>query len=353
MIELIVNENAKTGRKQSAAELVQGLLDKEGVPYHLHITGKKGDARRLARELSMAEGEKTIWVVGGDGTLNEAVNGLTINSSLTFGVIPSGSGNDYVRGIGYPKKTEECVRALLKAEAERKRKGYDVGRIDLLDGVRLEKPDTESEKKELPEGIYISGVTAGMGFDESFVAHTDPGVSVRFAGSSGAGYDARVCYEVNHSRLKKVLNRLHVGKLVYYMIALRQVFRNPRTGMTILLDGVSRTYTDVIFACFMMTPFEGGGLKMVPSADPTDGKVSVCLAYGLSPWKVLLYLPLLMSGRHVKKKNVDCFTVKTVEVYAGKPQYIHTDGEVEYKSSHFIISCEENQVSMYDVQQSK
>lgn len=353
MIELIVNENAKVGRKESAAEVVQNILKTAGEEYHLHLTRKQGDARRLARELSLAEGNKTVWVVGGDGTVNEAINGLVVNNTLTFGFVPAGSGNDYARGLGYPTKTVPCVQALLKAKNEKKVRGHDIGRIELLDGVRLGQEDKETEEVPVEEGIYVSGAAAGMGFDESFVARTDPGVTLRYAGSCGAGYDARVCYEVNHSRLKKALNKLRIGKLVYYVIAVKQVFSNPRTNMTILFDGVSRTYTDVIFACFMMTPYEGGGLKMAPAADPTDGKVSVCLAYGLSPWKVLMYLPLLMSGKHVKKKYIECYSCRQVEVFAEKPQYIHTDGETDYRSGHFIVSCDENQVSMYDLKEKK
>ncbi len=350
MIELIVNENAKVGRDATAAQVVQKMLAEAGEEYRVHLTKKAGDAKRLARELSFADGEKTIWVVGGDGTVNEAVNGLIVKKELTFGFVPAGSGNDYARGLGYPIKTVECIKSLLAAKKEGKYKLHDIGRIELLDGVRLGKEDQELEEKPVEEEIYTSGVTAGIGLDESFVARTDPGVTLKYAGSCGMGYDARVCWEVNRSKLKKTLNKLGIGKLVYYIIAVKQVFSNPRTNMTIVVDGVSRTYTDVIFSCFMMTPYEGGGLMMAPKADPTDGKVSVCLAYGLKPLKVLTVLPLLMKGKHVKKKGVDSFSCKTIEVFAEQPQYIHTDGEVEYQSKHFVVSCDENQVSMYDVQ---
>ncbi len=303
MIHFIVNENAQIGRKQSVCDFLRNELANHSVEYELHPTKEAGDAKRLARELSVQYGEKSVWVVGGDGTINEVMNGLRFDESLTVAYLPAGSANDYARGLGLPLDLKECLAQLLEAETTR---SYDVGEIEDMNGKRL----------------------------------------FRFAGSSGIGYDAKVCSEVDGSSLKKFLNKLHLGKLAYMLVAVKQVFANPRFSMTLVADGHSRSFSDVIFASFMNQKYEGGGLMMAPNADPCDGKVSVVMAYGVKPWKVLLILPKLFKGTHIKHPNVLTMECNSVEVITDSDQYVHTDGEVIGTYRHIRISCGKNQVRM-------
>ncbi len=303
MIHFIVNENAQTGHKQSIAKLLTKEMGKYEVPYEIHLTSQAGDAKELARELSGEPGEKSIWVVGGDGTINEAVNGLYFDDSLTLAYLPAGSANDYARGLGLPLKLEACLAQLMNAKEQAV---YDVGEVETFDG----------------QGAF------------------------RFAGSSGIGYDATVCTEVDNSKLKPFLNKLHLGKLAYMIVAVKQVFVNPRCNMTLIIDGQSRTFSDVIFASFMNHCYEGGGLKMAPDANPQDGKVSVVMAYGVSPWRVLTILPRLFNGTHVKHPNVLTMTCNSIEVITDRKQYVHTDGEVIGMFRHLRINCGKYRVRM-------
>ncbi len=303
MIHFIVNENAQVGRKQNICELLRKEMSKYSVEYELHATEKAGDAKRLARELSMQPGEKRIWAIGGDGTINEVMNGLHFDETLTLAYLPAGSGNDFARGLGIPTKLTECLTHLMTCKGFAT---YDVGEVETFDG------------------------------DGSF----------RFAGSSGIGYDAKVCLEVDSSRWKKLLNKLHIGKLAYMFVAVKQVFANPRCNMTVIVDGQSRTFSDVIFASFMNHSYEGGGLKMAPAANPQDGKVSVVMAYGVSPWRVLTILPRLFNGTHVKHPNVLSFDCNSIEVITDKKQYVHTDGEVIGCYRHIRITCGKHRVRM-------
>ncbi len=316
-IHLIINGNASTGRAAGMRAELEKILGESGVEYEFHETHKPGDARELARTLSLSPDRKTIWVIGGDGTLNEAVNGLVINGTLDFGLIPAGSGNDFARGMNIPRKTAQALKKLL----ETKEVGaFDVGQLELIDNYV---PDQEESGDPCP-------------------------VTVRFAGSSGCGYDADVCYEVERSRLKKALNKLHLGKLVYFVIAFKQVFKNPRFHVTIINEGISRSFNDVVFISFMNHVYEGGGLKMAPGADPKDGKISVVMANNVSRFRVLTLLPSLLTGGHVKKNGVQTFETKEMEVIAEKRLRLHTDGEVRYGSKHFRVRCCPDRLRMPD-----
>lgn len=103
MIHAIVNAKARVGNKKSAAELVEKTLREKGEQYRIYRAENSGETKHLCDELSAAEGPKTIWVVGGDGTVNEAINGLHVNDDLRFAYLPAGSGNDLARGLGLPQ----------------------------------------------------------------------------------------------------------------------------------------------------------------------------------------------------------------------------------------------------------
>ena len=310
MIYLIVNDHAKTGGG-SKVEKLKAFLKKQAAQRRMKAsefftvlpTENAGDATKYVRAICRRGEAADIWVFGGDGTINEAVNGLDFPTNVKLAFLPGGSGNDYVKGIGLPKDPIDCAKMLLAAEETR---GYDVGSVATFE-------------------------TRG---------------TVRFAGSCGIGYDAKVCHEVDSSKLKPILNKLHLGKLAYLLTAFKQVFANPRFRATVIRDGMSRSYDDVIFLCFMNSRYEGGGLKMAPDADPCDGKLSVVIAHGIRPLRVLTMLPKLVRGTHVKHRNVETFECSEIEVISDSRQYLHTDGDVQALTRHVFVKCLESKMQM-------
>lgn len=303
MIHAIVNAKARVGNKKSAAELVEKTLREKGEQYRIYRAENSGETKQLCDELSAAEGPKTIWVVGGDGTVNEAINGLHVNDDLRFAYLPAGSGNDLARGLGLPQDLEKAMKQVLSADGD---KLFDYGEMELFPG----------------------GVT-------------------HFAGSSGMGYDASVCAEIETSKIKKRLNKLHLGKLAYYLVAIKQVFANPRFNMTLIADGgTSRSYSDCIFICMMNHRYQGGGLKMAPTADPCDGKITVTFAHNMSRLRVLLALPRIVNGSYIKLKTVETFDCRELEVITDSKQYVHNDGEVVGELRHLKVRCGEGKLHM-------
>ena len=274
MIHLIVNANARVGKNKRVSTVLTELLTAYRKKFTLYEVHREGETKELCRQISSKPGEKTIWVAGGDGTASEAINGLHVDDTLHFAFLPAGSGNDLARGIGLPISLEKAAEEILFAGRE---EAFDYGEMEL-----------------------------------------HPGGKVYFAGSSGMGYDAKVCVEVNASGLKKRLNKIGLGKLAYFLVAVKQVF----------------------------VKYEGGGLKMAPTADPADGKITVTLAYGMRPLRVLFALPKIKSGRYVKMKNVETFDCSKLDVITDRKQYVHTDGEVVAEVRHLTVRVADRKLRM-------
>jgi len=103
---VIVNPNAGKGKGQKDWHLIEGFIKKENIPFRVAFTKGKGEAIRISRE-AVLEGCRKIITVGGDGTLNEVVNGIFTNGAcppaeISLGLIPVGTGNDWGRMFGIP-----------------------------------------------------------------------------------------------------------------------------------------------------------------------------------------------------------------------------------------------------------
>ncbi|MCR5432685.1 MAG: hypothetical protein K6E95_09020, partial [Lachnospiraceae bacterium] len=162
----------------------------------------------------------------------------------------------------------------------------------------------------------------------------------RFAVSSSIGYDAQICHKALVSRLKKFLNRIGKGRLVYYITGIFLVFKCPHTKAEIIIDGKRKlSYKKLIFASAMNTRYEGGGMPMGPDADPTDGKVTMCIVHDISRLKHLFYMPSVIKAKHINKRGVEQITCRTCEIRTAEPLCVHTDGEPAGIRKHVIFSC--------------
>lgn len=306
MYHFIINPKSSSGKGIRHWWTVKSELDQRKVPYAAYFTNQAGHATTLANEIcGKYTGIKNIVVLGGDGTLNEVMNGITDFSNVLLGYIPSGSSNDLARSLNIPKDPLKALANVLKPT-----------RFKYLDYGEMRFVDSETETR-------------------------------RFCCSSGIGYDANVCVEVQASPLKKRLNRFGAGKLIYLAIAIKQIINIKLINAIIILDDVRKeTYQDVLLISGMIHKYEGGGLRMAPSADPCDGLLTVTLVHGLSRWKIFVLLPTILFGQHVKVKGVKTFHCKKVEVITEQVAAVHTDGEIPAFSSHITASCVPGQIRM-------
>lgn len=285
----IVNPAARSGLGHLIWQKTESLLKAHNIPYQAHLTCYQRHATRLAREITQDKKEHTLIVLGGDGTLNETVNGIVYPSLTVLGYIPIGSGNDFARFFHLPSDPEQALELILKNHAFA---FMDIGNLSFKQRSR------------------------------------------RFCVSTGLGFDAAICHQAVISRVKKWMNRLHLGKLTYALIALDRLrFLRP-ADFTVTCDGQPpRSYQNCLFAVIMNHPYEGGGFQFCPKADPCDGRLDVIIVSGITKWRALLLLPLALKGRHTKCRGISVFSCRTVTVESSLPLPVHTDGEPVYLQS--------------------
>ncbi len=125
-----------------------------------------------------------------------------------------------------------------------------------------------------------------------------------------------------------MLNRLHLGKLTYVMIALRQLFYlEPFTLDAALENGEHRSFENVLFAVAMNFPYEGGGFCFCPEADGTDDLLDVMVVSNLAKWKVSYLLPMALFGRHTGFPEVHMERCSSLSFQTDRAEPVHLDGE--------------------------
>ena len=306
MYHFIINPRSSSGRGIRFWWVVKDELEKQKVTYTCLFTEKMGHATELARQIcSENVGIKNIIILGGDGTINEAINGIENYDEVLLGYIPSGSSNDLARSLRIPKDPVEALSHILKPS-----------KFMYLDYGKISFPDIEHPIR-------------------------------KFICSSGIGYDAAVCHEVQESPLKKSLNRISAGKFVYFAIAIKQVLTSPKMTAAVIVDGIEKgTYQNTLLISNMIHKYEGGGLLMAPHADPTDGKLSITLVHGLSKVKIFLLLPTIITGKHIKYSGVEAFHCSEIEIKTNIDTAVHTDGEIPALCSHIRVSCISRKIRM-------
>ena len=165
--------------------------------------------------------------------------------------------------------------------------------------------------------------------------------SYRFGISAGIGYDAAICQEVLITPGKKFLNRLHMGKLIYLMVALKQFLFLTPSPITLTLDGNKpQTFSRTWFAAVMNQKYEGGGFKFCPDASPEDGLLDVIVIEGISKLKMLFCLPSALWGKHTRIRGVHILQCRNVHITSAHSLPVHKDGESGGIQREFSVTIE-------------
>ncbi len=297
MLHIIANVGSATGKAMKTWKVVEGVLKENGTPYELHCTEYEGHATELAREISsLPEEHVNLVIVGGDGTINEVINGITDFSKVSVGLVPAGSGNDFARGLKLKGSTRELTQRIIDHASE---KNIDLGRLTYRDS----------------EGSRL------------------------FAISSGIGMDAIVCKKALTSKLKKVLNRFGLGKLTYLILTVQTIVDMVNTTARITYDdGKTIKYRRMIFTAAMNSFAEGGGVPMAPKASMESKDLSLCTAFAISKFVTIFVLPILVVAKHEKMKCFDIKHISKCRIRLEEAMTVHADGE--YCGEHSDIEYE-------------
>lgn len=325
MYYFIVNPISGGGRGKKVWAALQRTLEHQSVEYRAWLLRRRGEAREIAAGLSKLKHDYTAVIVGGDGTIDEFIDGLGSLDHITLGCIPTGSGNDFVRGLALPTDPAAALDMILHPQTIRRLK---VGTVlaDRSNGTGPAKIPNDIGPADSSNGTVLADSR-----DSSPLPQTEPRTRCRhsFIVSSGIGFDADVCNGVCRSALKQFLNLFHLGKLVYLTTALRMLISMKQYRMKATLsDGSELSFEKVFFTAVMNLSYEGGGFRFAPDADPEDDCFQVCIAHSLTRRRILHLLPLALDGRHVGKEGVRIFPCRSLTLEFPAPLCLHTDGEI-------------------------
>lgn len=262
----IFNPAAGRNRRQRFDEIVN-LLRKDGCDVTVRVTEARGHAEDMTRALSSTQFDLAA-AAGGDGTINEVVNGLR-GTGVALGIIPLGTANVVADEIGLRKDPAIVARTLAAGPLRPIHVGLCNGR--------------------------------------------------RFVMMAGVGFDANVVAGVS-TRLKKLL-----GPLAYVWTAGVQGFRDPFAACEVDIDGAAHKSVSVV-ACNGRR--YGGPFLAAPTANLADDSFEVILMKGRGPFSVTRYGAALMVGKVAMWRDVDVIKGRRVIITGAAGQAVQADGDI-------------------------
>lgn len=237
-------------------------------PFDFVFTQAPGEAAEIAAG-ARNRGFTRVVAVGGDGTICEVGNGLAL-SDVEMGIIPAGTGNDFIRTIGIPQDPKDALAVL------------EQGHTQYIDLGRHEK------------GFFIN--VAGVGLDAEVARATNE--DVKFLSGTPAYIFALITTLIHFSPRKAVVE----------------------------VDG--KTYHRKLWlAAVGNASFYGGGMMICPDALVDDGLLEVCLVNDMSRLEILRFLPRVFSGGHKSHPAFEVFRGKQVKISFEIPTAAHADGD--------------------------
>jgi YegS/Rv2252/BmrU family lipid kinase len=289
---IILNPTAGRGRAASLAPTIRGGFQRAGLEFDLALSERPAHTIELARRGALS-GVPAVIAAGGDGTANEAINGLMQARSqgcaaTALGMLSLGTGNDFAAGLGLPRKLDRSIAALKHGI----RRTVDIGRV------------TGGDQ---PGGRYF-GNCVGIGFDA--------------AGT------------IQSKRIRWVK-----GLLAYLISAVQTIFFYYKAPvLEIEMDG-EILRLPALMVSVMNGRRIGGGFWTAPAAKPDDGLFDICLAREVDRLRMFTLIPHFLRGTQASQPEVQMHRSKTVRIRASEPGMpVQSDGEIlgEHRMELFI-----------------
>jgi YegS/Rv2252/BmrU family lipid kinase len=274
----IINPTAGHGRTNNAYGLIKEYLSDKGIDFEYRFTSGPGQAEELARE-AVSEGFTHVISVGGDGTSHEIVSGL-MGSSTVFGIVPSGSGNDFPKAASIPLDTKLAVETLFSG----RERAFDIGKLG--------------------DKYFINGLGIGL----------DGAVSHRF---------------------KKL--KLLRGQLGYLLGSVQEALTFK--GFPVYLKVDDWEYSgNVLLTGASNGLYQGGKFKLAPEARIDDGLLDFHIIKDMSIINRLVKIPKVLEGSHADLDEVEIKRAVRMDITLESTVPAHMDGEPFYldKGSHSI-----------------
>lgn len=280
---VLVNPNAGKGKGGKDWNKISALLSLNGIDYHAKFTRAIRHAIELTKE-GIHGGYRKIIVVGGDGTMNEVVNGaftqqLCPTKEIILAMITVGTGNDWGRMFGIPVAYEDAIRII----SEQKIHLQDAGAIYYFHG-------TEKQKR------YFINI-AGLGFDAVVTKRTN---------------------------IQKEKGRS--GKILYMLNLLRSLISYKSTDTEVDIDGF-RIRNSTFTISIGIGRYSGGGMMQTPQALPDDGLFDITVVKKMKKSNLVMNLKRLYNGSILDHPKIEGYQGKKIIIDSDPLIHVEADGE--------------------------
>lgn len=279
----IVNMAAGGGKTKKDWPLIAQILQREGIRYEPYFTDRRLHASIIARN-KIKEGYSKIIVVGGDGTMNEVINGVFAQkrihtTEVMLGMISVGTGNDWAKTFNIPSDYEGAVRTI------------------------------KEQKTFIQDAGLVNYRKNGKEWKRYFI------------NIAGMGFGAKVVERANRSKEKG-----KSGPMLYFYNILFSLIQYRSKKAVIEIDGTS--YNRNIFSLNVgIGKYNGGGMIQVPHAIADDGLYSITLIKKIGKLNVIANMKKLYNGTITQHSKVETYMAKSVQIDGSTLLKVETDGE--------------------------
>lgn len=281
---VIVNPKAGSGRGLKDWPVISNQMNRSGLDFTCVFTEHKYHAVELTVK-AITDGYRKIVAIGGDGTVNEVVNGIFIQqqvptTGISLAVIPAGTGNDWMRMFGIPKTYSDAVQSLVVEHT-------------ILQDVGL------------------------ITYYETMIQHRR-----YMANASGMGFDAMV-----NRRFNRLKDEGRWGKRLYIMSTLKELIRYRSKHFKVIIDG-KVFYDDAVFSATVgVGKYNGGGMIPMPNAVIDDGLFDITVIKRVNMFSVLRHFRKLYNGKLYNYSKVLSAQGKRITIETRPESPIEIDGE--------------------------
>lgn len=284
-IFVVLNPTAGRGRAAQKIPVIQAMLQDAGLDFELVLSTAQSDMERRICE-AVEAGATRVIVGGGDGSIHEACNGiLRAGGGAGLGIIPIGTGNDFIKGAGIPLDWRKATAALID---------------------------------RIQQGTPARAIDAGRMNDRYF------------ANGAGIGFDAKI------NRLSQNI-RLKIGGIVYLIGVVKGLIDGVITPDVKMIYSGGEYSGPVTLANVSNGPWVGGLFNIAPMANNADGELDLIFADPLTRLQVIPLVPKIMRGTHINTPVVHHRRIRHITIEASAPVPAHMDGEVVPMGTHFEI----------------
>ncbi|MCB0751516.1 MAG: YegS/Rv2252/BmrU family lipid kinase, partial [Ignavibacteriae bacterium] len=278
----IVNPVSGKGRGKKVIPLIHSVSKGLGVDYNIIETKGTLDASRIASEYS---NDKNIIIsVGGDGTLNEVINGIDLNTGITLSVLPVGSGNDFVKNLNYAKNIKDNLSFILQSNHE------NIINVDVGEVSFTENNDHKTTKYN------------------------------RFINNLGIGFDAYVGF-LNQN------NKILSGLTSYILAVIKALFNYNMISID-LESNNSFIKGEKLMISIGNGISSGGGFYLNPNAKVDDGILDLSIFEKITRRRLLSALPMALVNKIEKVPEASLTRTEKIKIELKNPYYMHCDGEI-------------------------